>query len=87
MRLAQQLRKKGSIRRGESSFFDWRGLGTQVGLCFCALPDHVSFLYGPLDSSYTPKERKQSRSRKKGQESVSDAEEESPDTVEQRNAS
>jgi len=56
-----------------------------VGLCFNALPDHCSFLYGPLDADYVPKERKKPERRKKQQtqEELSDAEEEQPDTMNQ----
>ena len=65
--------------------FNWRGFGIQVGLCFNALPDHCSFLYGPLDADYVPKERKKPERRKKQtQEELSDAEEEQPDTIIQR---
>jgi len=46
VRLAKSLAKKGS----HGNQFNWRGFGLQVGLCFNALPDHCSFLYGPLDA-------------------------------------
>jgi len=65
--------------------FNWRGFGIQVGKCFNALPDHCSFLYGPLDADYVPKERKKpERHKKQTQEELSDAEEEQPDTIIQR---
>ena len=65
--------------------FNWRGFGLQVGLCFNAVPDHCSFLYGPLDADYVPKERKKPERRKKPtQEELSDAEEEQPDSIIQR---
>ena len=65
--------------------FNWRGFGIQVGLCFNTLPDHCSFLYGPLDADYVPKERKKPERRKKQtQEELSDAEEDQPDTIIQR---
>ena len=68
-----------------SQRFNWRGFGIQVGLCFNALSDHCSFLYGPLDADYVPKERKKPERRKKQtQEELSDAEEEQPDTIIQR---
>jgi hypothetical protein len=84
VRLAQSLVKKGTIRTGSSSQFDWRGLGLQVGVCFNSLPPNVSFLYGPLDAEYVPKERKKVERRKKAQEEESENEEgEQPEDVDQ----
>ncbi|KAL7541869.1 hypothetical protein ACHAXR_011312 [Thalassiosira sp. AJA248-18] len=85
IRLAQSLVKKGTIRTGSSSQFSWRGLGFQVGVCFNALPSHVSFLYGPLDAEYTPKERKKPERRKKQAELAEseNEEEEQPEDVDQ----
>ena len=86
IRLAQNLVKKGSVRTASgSSYFGWRGLGFQVGVCFNALPSNVSFLHGPLDASYQPKERKkpERRARQRAQ-SEGDDEEERPDDVDQR---
>ena len=76
VRLAQSLLKKGTVRTGSSSQFNWRGLGFQVGVCFNSLPPNVSFLYGPLDAEYAPKERKKVERRKKAQEEESANEEE-----------
>jgi len=50
VRLAKSIAKKGS----HGNQFNWRGFGSQVGLCFNALPDHCSFLHGPLDAECTP---------------------------------
>jgi len=84
IRLAQSLVKKGTIGSGSSREFNWHGLGFQVGVCFSALPTHVSFLYGPLDAEYTPKERKKPERRKKQEEAESDnEEEEQPEDVDQ----
>mmetsp|Transcript_25796 Transcript_25796/g.47435 ORF Transcript_25796/g.47435 Transcript_25796/m.47435 type:complete len:415 (-) Transcript_25796:382-1626(-) len=84
IRLAQSLATKGSIRTGSSSQFNWHGLGFQVGVCFNSLPSQVSFLYGPLDAEYTPKERKMPERRKKQtQEEGENEEEEEPDDVDQ----
>ena len=84
MRLAQAFVKKGSVGKGLSTRFDWRGLGFQVGVCFNSIPTNVSFLYGPLDAEYTPKERKKAERRKKQtQEEESDGEEEQPEEVDQ----
>lgn len=85
IRLAQALVRKGSVRQGSSSHFDWQGLGFQVGVCFNAVPSHVSFLYGPLDAEYTPKERKKPERRKRQtqQEEESDKEEDQPEDVDQ----
>ncbi len=53
-----------------------------MGVCFNALPSHVSFLYGPLDAEYIPKERKERQQRKKQSQS-DDEEEEQPEDVDQ----
>ena len=74
MTLAQNLVKKGSLRSNGINQFNWQGLGFQVGVCFSALPSNCSFLYGPLDKDYKPKERKRVERKKK-----SDAEEEEED--------
>ncbi len=66
--LAQNLVKKGSIRTGNIHQFNWAGLGFQVGVCFSSLPSNCSFLYGPLDAEYTPKERKKAERKKRAQE-------------------
>eukprot|EP00584_Thalassiosira_punctigera_P006114 CAMPEP_0172542742 /NCGR_PEP_ID=MMETSP1067-20121228/13294_1 /TAXON_ID=265564 ORGANISM="Thalassiosira punctigera, Strain Tpunct2005C2" /NCGR_SAMPLE_ID=MMETSP1067 /ASSEMBLY_ACC=CAM_ASM_000444 /LENGTH=425 /DNA_ID=CAMNT_0013329035 /DNA_START=64 /DNA_END=1341 /DNA_ORIENTATION=- len=86
IRLAQALVKKGTIRAGSSSQFNWRGLGFQVGVCFNTVPSHVSFLYGPLDAEYTPKERKKPERRKsqtQEEEESSNEKEEHPEDVNQ----
>ncbi|KAL3806541.1 hypothetical protein ACHAXA_006594 [Cyclostephanos tholiformis] len=84
VRLAQSLVKKGTVRTGSSSQFNWRGLGFQVGVCFNSLPPNVSFLYGPLDAEYAPKERKKAERRKKTREEESEnEEEEEPEDVDQ----
>jgi len=54
-----------------------------VGVCFNSLPSHVSFLYGPLDAEYTPKERKKPERRKRQTELESEKEEEQPEDVDQ----
>jgi hypothetical protein len=65
-RLAQNLYKKASIRNPSgSTYFAWKDVGFQAGVCFNSLPTHVSFLYGPLDSEYKVKERKKVERRKK----------------------
>lgn len=56
-----------------------------VGVCFNALPSHVSFLYGPLDAEYTPKERKKAERRKKAvdEPESENEEEEQPEDLDQ----
>lgn len=63
--LAQNLVKKGSTRTNGVSQFNWQGLGFQVGVCFSTVPSNCSFLYGPLDAEYKPKERKKVEREKK----------------------
>mmetsp|Transcript_15521 Transcript_15521/g.33385 ORF Transcript_15521/g.33385 Transcript_15521/m.33385 type:complete len:422 (-) Transcript_15521:89-1354(-) len=85
IRLAQSLVKKGAVRTGSTSQFNWSGLGFQVGVCFNSLPSHVSFLYGPLDAEYTPKERKRPERRKRQTEELESVNEteEKPEDVDQ----
>jgi hypothetical protein len=56
----------------------------EVGSCFNSLPSYCSFLNGPIDTSYTPKERKKPV-RKVVEED--DAEEEEVDAVHQKSKS
>jgi hypothetical protein len=86
-RLAQNLYKKASIRNPSgSTYFAWKDVGFQAGVCFNSLPTHVSFLYGPLDSEYKVKERKKVERRKKEAAAAeSDGEEEEhPEDQDQR---
>jgi len=85
--LAQNLVKKGSIRNGGTHQFHWAGLGFQVGVCFSSLPSNCSFLYGPLDADFTPKERKKVERKKKLQqmeEEMENLEEEKPENMDQK---
>lgn len=85
--LAQNLVKKGSIRTGGINQFNWTGLGFQVGVCFSSIPSNCSFLYGPLDAEYTPKERKKAERKKKSQEAeeeLENLEEERPEDADQK---
>ena len=59
-------------------------MGFQVGVCFNSLPTNVSFLYGPLDASYQPKERKKpERKARQSAQEEDDEEEEQPDDLDQ----
>ncbi len=71
---------------GSVSQFNWRDLGLQVGACFNSLPPNVSFLLGPLDIYYTPKEREKVKRCKKAkeEESKNEYEEEQPEDVASR---
>jgi len=83
IRLANILQKKGSVRTPFRlpKQFNWRVFGLPVGVCFRALPSNVSFLNGPLEAGYTPKERKKPQRRKWKQ--YEDVEEERPDEMDQ----
>ncbi len=48
IRLAGAFHQKGTICNGFSTQFDWHGLGKKVGMCFKAVPQNISFLFGPL---------------------------------------
>jgi hypothetical protein len=66
--LAQSLVKKGTVRMGSLSQFNWWDLRLQVGVCFNSLPPNVSFLLGPPDTKYAPKEREKVMRCKKAKE-------------------
>ena len=46
-----------------SDTLDWKAFGREVGPCFNTVPPHVSFLSGPLEFDYQPKERKKPQRR------------------------
>ncbi len=81
--LAQSLIKKGTVRTESLSQFNWWDLGLQVGVCFNSLPPNVSFLLGPLDAEYAPKEREKvmRRTEAKEEESNNKYEEEQPEDI------
>lgn len=83
-KLASKLRSKLTIQSSSSSSFDWKTFGVEVGSCFNSLPTYVSFLNGPIDTSYTPKERKKPVRRSAEEE---DGEEEEVDAVHQKSKS
>eukprot|EP00551_Chaetoceros_affinis_P011710 CAMPEP_0203667692 /NCGR_PEP_ID=MMETSP0090-20130426/4482_1 /ASSEMBLY_ACC=CAM_ASM_001088 /TAXON_ID=426623 /ORGANISM="Chaetoceros affinis, Strain CCMP159" /LENGTH=413 /DNA_ID=CAMNT_0050531929 /DNA_START=63 /DNA_END=1304 /DNA_ORIENTATION=- len=83
-RLAQKIRSKLTIQSTSSSSFDWRTFGVEVGSCFNSLPSYCSFLNGPIDTSYTPKERKKPVRRSAEDD---DGEEEEVDAVHQKSKS
>lgn len=82
-RIVSKLIAKCRTRRGGGSFFDWRSLGVQAGICFNAAPSNVSFLNGPLlhgKEEFVAKKRTK-RTRHKMSEEEANAEEEKPEDV------
>lgn len=77
MRFSTKLKQNLGVAGGGA--FDWKKLGSEVGVCFNALPSNICFLAGPLDADYTPKQRKKPERRAKVADS--DAEEEEPEDV------
>ena len=76
-RLAAALKKKATVRNPSGKcHFGWKEFGCQAGICFNSLPSHVSFLYGPLDSEYTAKERKKTEKLKRQTAADDESEEE-----------
>ena len=63
-RLAAMVRRKCSVTIGGVVRFDWKLLGLESLLCYNAVPSHVSFLNGPIDAPYTPKQRKKAERHK-----------------------
>lgn len=64
-RLINKLKQKCTASRGGSTFFDWKSLGYETGICFNAIPSRVSFLCGCLDSEKAQKERKERAARQR----------------------
>jgi hypothetical protein len=64
--------------------FDWKKLGSEVGVCFNALPSNVCFLAGPLDSEYTPKQRKKFERRARVVDSDAEEPEDKPEDVKEQ---
>lgn len=65
--------------------FNWKLFGFEVGSCFNCLPSHVSFMNGPVNAEYEPKQRKKPEKRKK--QSNDDEEEEEVGNVQQKKKS
>jgi non-structural maintenance of chromosomes element 4 len=66
---------------GGTSFFDWKKLGMEAGVCFNALPSNVTFLNGPLQDGqeeFLVKPRAAQTQRRRVEENV---EEERPEDV------
>jgi hypothetical protein len=82
IRLTSCLAKKALVKIGSNTHFGWRMFGRQAGICFNALPSHVSYLYGPLDAEYKVKERKKVE-RKKAAVEEDEEEEQQPEDVDQ----
>ena len=76
-KLVEQCR----ITKGGTSYFDWRGLGIQAGVCFNAVPSQISFLNGPLVDGTEEIRVKQRARRPRNTQPESDAEEERPDEI------
>ena len=79
---AQKLAEKGSTLTNGG--FNWERLGLQVGVCFSALPSNCSFLYGPLDAEYTPKERERKRKAEEEEEEEDGVVEDQPEIMEKK---
>ena len=82
--LVTKLRGKFSVIQEDSSFFNWKTFGFEVGSCFNAVPCNVSFLNGPIGADeYEAKPRKK-RARK---EMIEDIEEVQIASVKQKKKS
>jgi hypothetical protein len=80
MKLKQSLSSNGN----GNGAFDWKKLGSEVGICFNALPSNVCFLAGPLDAEYTPKQRKKTERRARAVDSDAEEPEEKPEDVKEQ---
>ncbi|CAB9496203.1 Pfam:Nse4 [Seminavis robusta] len=52
--LINSLQKKLTAGSAGTSYFDWKTLGEEVGVCFRSLPSCVNFLVGPLENGRVP---------------------------------
>eukprot|EP00557_Chaetoceros_sp_GSL56_P009466 CAMPEP_0176491406 /NCGR_PEP_ID=MMETSP0200_2-20121128/8412_1 /TAXON_ID=947934 /ORGANISM="Chaetoceros sp., Strain GSL56" /LENGTH=346 /DNA_ID=CAMNT_0017888827 /DNA_START=219 /DNA_END=1259 /DNA_ORIENTATION=+ len=77
-----KLRRKCMVNETQ---FNWKLFGYEVGSCFNCLPSHVSFLNGPVNAEYEPKQRKKPERRTK--QSNDDVEEEEVGNVQQKKRS
>lgn len=74
MRLVQKLLSSCTQKSdtSQSSYFDWRGLGQESGICFNAVPSQVSFWAGTLDrdenDTVLPKKQRRKRATGKDEE-------------------
>jgi len=80
-RVVSKLIEQCRVIKGGNSYFDWRGLGIQAGVCFNAVPSQVSFLNGPLVDGNEEVEVKQRRKQIRNTQPESDAEEERPEDI------
>mmetsp|Transcript_13451 Transcript_13451/g.28188 ORF Transcript_13451/g.28188 Transcript_13451/m.28188 type:complete len:348 (-) Transcript_13451:2575-3618(-) len=80
-RVVSKLIEQCRITRGGHSYFDWKGLGDQAGVCFNAIPSQVSFLNGPLVDGKEEVNVKQRAKRIRNTQPESDAEEERPEDI------
>jgi len=83
-KLATSIRNSCSRGNGQNRRFCWKTLGLEIGPCFNAAPTHVSFLAGPIQTEFVPKERTKVTRRKRTRD---DAEEEEPEEMEQKTRS
>ena len=80
-RVVSKLIEQCRVTKGGDSYFDWRGLGFQAGVCFNAVPSQISFLNGPLVDGNEEVTVKQRAKRARHTQAESDAEEERPEDI------
>jgi non-structural maintenance of chromosomes element 4 len=58
-RLICKLKSKltGRLHANGSTYFDWRILGCEAGVCFNSLPSRVTFLLAPLENGSVPEKK------------------------------
>lgn len=75
--LADRLAQKAS----KASGFDWGSLGSQVGVCFSAVPSGLSFLAGALDAELRQRAKPKKRAKRTDDEPKEKVEETRPEEV------
>lgn len=78
-KFVSKLRKKCAEN---GSHFNWKAFGFEVGSMFNCTPSHVSFMNGPINAEYEPKQRKKSERRKR--KNMDDVEEVEVGNVQQK---
>ena len=82
-KFVSKLKYKLSVPTGSNgqSYFDWKTLGTEAGVCFNSIPSHVVFLAGPLENGRAAPEKRRTQTVRQKKAVEEDAEEEEPEEL------
>lgn len=84
-KFASKLKSKLSVPTSNGqSYFDWKTLGTEAGVCFNSIPSHVVFLAGPVENGRAAPEKRRTQTIRQKRAPQEDAEEEKPEELAQK---